>query len=217
MNNDILEILKRTRDSAEIENISNTQIRLLQSFGAEESENNKWKVDRKIRIRMGMQAVTLGSGIESVVDHLTWKDFEGFIAGILEEHNYRCIESFRRRGNKLRQGMEIDVIGLRGDTLIVVDAKMWSVRAGKVSAIKTAAEKQLKRTERLCSEIDALSMKLGEMKPGSYSLVPMLVTWVIEDVELYEGIPIIPIFKFNSFILEYYKYEDMIASVPCIV
>jgi hypothetical protein len=108
--------------------------------------------------------------------------------------------------------MEIDVVGVRGKTIIAVDAKMWSVRSGKASALKTAAEKQKTRTLELSLELDRLSKKLENVVKGSYTIFPVLVTWLVEEVELHEGVPVVPIFKLNSFIHELDYYEDLVVS-----
>lgn len=109
-------------------------------------------------------------------------------------------------------GMEIDVVGVRGRTIIAIDAKMWGVRSGKGSALKTAAEKQKTRTLELSSELDRLSKKLTSLTNGSYTIFPVLVTWLVEDVELHEGVPVVPIFKLNSFIHELDNYEDLVVN-----
>ena len=55
-------------------------------------------------------------------------------------------------------------------------------------------------------------MKITNLTPGDYLLFPVLVTWLVEDVELHEGVPVVPIFKLNSFILDFYQYEDLMVS-----
>jgi hypothetical protein len=89
---------------------------------------------------------------------------------------------------------------------------MWGVRSGKSSALKTAAEKQRVRTRRLGNKLDRLSKKIGGLKAGFYSVSPLLVTWLVEDVEIHDGVPVIPVFKLNSFILNLHQYEDLIAK-----
>ena len=215
MFNQIHEILDKTRDNQFYSNPTSSQIKILEYVGSKRNENKEWMVDRHIRIKLGIYAIELGTPIEEIVEKLTWKDFEGFIAEILQEHDYKCVESFRRRGRSEQRGMEIDVIGLKGTVFLVVDAKMWNIRRGKNSALQNAALKQFERTERLCSEMDALSSKINEIGHGVYTLIPLLVTWVVEDVEFHEGIPVVPIFKFNSFVLNFINFIDMVRYIEC--
>ena len=208
---EILKILKITKESDMLHMENEVSYSILSEY-AMKSKENRWTLDRSARIDLALMAVSLGAEIEQVVSHLNWKDFEGFIARILREHNYECVESFRRVGNSDRQGMEIDVIGIRNGVIVSVDAKMWGIRGGKASALRTAAEKQAKRTRRLGSELSNLAEKVRTMQKGEYVMRPMVVTWLIEDVEIHDGIPVIPVFKFNSFLLNYSMFEDRLRS-----
>ncbi|MGY5854124.1 MAG: hypothetical protein RTU92_11195 [Candidatus Thorarchaeota archaeon] len=211
----IIGILRRTKDSETLSSVSESDERLLAEFDLMPKPDGVWYLDRRTRIELAMTAISRGIETESVVAHLTWKDFEGFVASVLEEHNYRCVESFRRKGNSSIRGMEIDVIGVKTNTILSIDAKMWGIRKSKASSLKSAAEKQIVRTVRLCSEISRISEKIGEIKPGTYKMIPLIVTWFVEDVEFHDGVPILPLAKLNSFILDLDNYEDMIVSLNC--
>lgn len=211
----LMAVLKGTKDSESLYAVDEAIIELMVEVGASQALDDSWVLDRSARVSLAMQAISLGAEPEIVVNLLSWKDFEALVAGILEENNYRCVESFRRRGTSKMQGMEIDVIGVRGERIVAVDAKMWGVRTGKSSALKSAAERQKERTARLCGEIERLAEKIGGLPHGTYTLTPILVTWLVEEVILNEGVPIVPVFKLNSFILEISNYEDMIVCYEC--
>ncbi len=206
----IMEILKQSKEGNEVSDINTLENELFEQLGIPTSI--PFSIDRKQRIDLALIAATHGASVAEIVNLLTWKDFEGFVAGILAENNYRCVESFRRRGNSLKRGMEIDVVGVRGGTIIAVDAKMWGIRGGKASALKSAAEKQKIRTGELASELDTLSKKLNTLTEGTYTIYPVIVTWLVEEVELHEGVPVVPVFKLNSFILDLDQYEDMVVN-----
>ncbi len=205
----ILFLLKNTKDSSALEIVDRRTVGVLESLGTSRGLDDTWIVSRRNRITLAFKAVALGSAIETVVKLLTWKDFEGFVAEILEENEFRCVESFRRRGNSIIKGMEIDVVGVRGKTIVSIDAKMWGIRPGKSSALAHAAEKQKERTAQLANQMNRLARKLKPIPNGSYSLVPIIVTWMVEDIEFHEGVPVIPIFKLNSFILDLQMYDSM--------
>ena len=208
----IVDILRQTKNGREVSSTDSTIEKVLDQLGVPVSTGSSIQIDRTQRIDLAKVAVKEGANIADVIDLLNWKDFEGFVASILSENTYRCVESYRRRGNSLTHGMEIDVIGVRGDIIISIDAKMWSIRSGKTSALKTAAEKQKKRTLELSEELDKLSTKIGVLAEKTYRLFPVLVTWLVEEVELHEGVPVVPIFKLNSFILDLDQYEDLVVS-----
>ncbi len=211
----IVTALEQTKNSESLHTVDTTLTEILMETGASQALDDSWVLDRSVRVYLAMRAIALGAETENVVNLLSWKDFEGLVAGILGENDYRCIESFRRRGTSKMQGMEIDVIGARGQRIVAVDAKMWGVRTGKSSALKSAAGRQRKRTARLCGEIERLADRIGGLHRGTYTLTPILVTWLVEEVILSEGVPIVPVFKLNSFILEISNYEDMMVCYVC--
>ena len=208
----IAEILKLTKEDGNLESTDSINNEVLEQLGLPVPSEVPVIISRTMRIDLAKNAVREGANISEIIDLLTWKDFEGFIASILSENTFRCVESYRRRGNSLTHGMEIDVIGVKGDIIISIDAKMWSIRSGKTSALKTAAEKQKKRTLELSGELDKLSKKMGALAEKTYRLFPVIVTWLVEEVELHEGVPVVPIFKLNSFILDLDQYEDLVVS-----
>jgi hypothetical protein len=211
-NNTIIEILKQTKDGGVITKENESLTSFLEPFSISRGKEGELIVDREKRISIAMAAVERGMDIAEIISLLTWKDFEGLIASILVEHGFRCIESYRRRGNSTEKGMEIDVIGIRGKVVLSVDAKMWGVRGGKSSALRTAAVKQKERTIRLVTQSEHLSKKIRIETQRDYEFFPILTTWLVEEVELYEGVPVVPIFKFNSFILDFETYRDLIIS-----
>jgi len=208
----ILEILDQSKDTGKVTDLECVNTDLCYKFNLHVTQDETITVDREKRIDLAMQVVELGAEIVEVVKLMTWKDFEGLIAGILSENNFRCTESFRRRGSSDVKGMEIDVIGVRGPMALSVDAKMWSVRGGKASALRTAAEKQKERTIRLTTQLSRLSEKIPSMVKGQYTIIPIMVTWLVEEVELHEGVPVVPVFKLNSFIQDFELYEDLVVS-----
>ncbi|MHA1925440.1 MAG: hypothetical protein ACXABV_11750 [Candidatus Thorarchaeota archaeon] len=212
---DLMKILRESKEDNHLNEVDSGLGDILTAMGAVEIEAGKWKVDRSVRIDIALRAVSKGVEIERAVNLLTWKDFEGFVSNILTENDYRCVESFRKRGTSETRGMEIDVIGLRGNSIIAVDAKMWGIRIGKSSALKTAAEKQKERTKRLCKMMPLLAKKIDSLVNGYYTLMPVLVTWMVEEVVFHEGVPIVPVFLVNSFLQDIAVYEDLIATTSC--
>jgi hypothetical protein len=197
-------------ENGTINSTQNIDPTILDDLGYDKS--SEFHLEREDRIELAMRCVREGAEIARVVGVLTWKDFEGFVAGVLSENGFICTESYRRRGNEYVHGMEIDVIGHRGRNILSVDAKLWGVRAGKASALRTAARKQRERSADLAENLDKLSKKLGSLRAGEYSVYPVMVTWLVEDIEIYDGIPVVPIFKLNSFVLSFEQYQDMIVS-----
>jgi len=208
----VIEILDQSKDTGIVDDLESVDTDLCYNLNLHVNAEGKIVVDREKRIDLAMLLTEQGMEIADVVDLMTWKDFEGLVASILRENSFMCTESFRRRGTSHIKGMEIDVIGIRGHVSLSVDAKMWSVRGGKASALRTAAEKQKERTNRLTTQLQQLSKKIPSMTKGQYTIFPVMVTWLVEEVEMHEGVPVVPVFKLNGFIQDFEIYEDRIVS-----
>ncbi|TFF92163.1 hypothetical protein EU546_07815 [Candidatus Thorarchaeota archaeon] len=220
MNDPIQRILSLLKDSSDAEAIlvpDPHDVQILEQLGARDVGEGQWQIERDDRLDLAMAAVRNGAEVEQVVKVMNWKDFEGLVARVLDENGYRYAESFRRRGTDETEGMEIDVVGVKGHRVLSLDAKMWGIRAGKTSALASAAEKQSRRTERLKNELERIEQKIGTLEPGEYSLIPALVTWLVEDIQFHEGVPIVPIFKLNAFLLELDAFEQSMLSYKLIV
>ena len=208
----IIEILDQSKDTGIVDDLECVDTDLCYELNLHVDEESKIIVNREKRIDLAMLLTEQGVEIANVVELMTWKDFEGLVASILSENSFICTESFRRRGTSDIKGMEIDVIGIRGRMALSVDAKMWSVRGGKASALRTAAEKQKERTNRLTSQLERLSKKIPSMTKGQYNIFPVMVTWLVEEVEMHEGVPVVPVFKLNGFIQDFEIFEDRVVS-----
>ncbi len=208
----ILEILDQSKETGIVVDFECVDTDLCHELNLSVNQDGTMTINREKRIDIAMLITENGVEIADVVKLMTWKDFEGLIASILSENNFACTESFRRRGTSDIKGMEIDVVGIRGRIALSVDAKMWSVRGGKASALRTAAEKQKERTNRLTTQLERLSKKIPSLTRGQYTIFPIMVTWLVEEVELHEGVPVVPVFKLNSFIQDFEMYEDLVVS-----
>jgi len=208
----ILHLLEESKENGTISSLDDQSRSILAQLEVRKTMDEQLHISREQRVSLALLAVSSGAEIESVIERMTWKDFEAFVARVLTENDYACVESFRRRGNQLVKGMEVDVIGVKGNTVIAIDAKMWGVRPGKSSALMTAADRQKDRTARLPDQIKKLSDRIPSMRDGLYRVIPVLVTWLIENTEFQEGVPIVPVFQLNSFLLDLPVYEDMIVS-----
>ncbi|TFH04377.1 MAG: hypothetical protein E4H14_14890 [Candidatus Thorarchaeota archaeon] len=208
----IIEILDQSKETGIVDDLGCVDTDICHELNLHVNAEGRILVGREKRIDLAMLLTEEGMAIADVVDLMTWKDFEGLVASILGENSFICTESFRRRGTSDIKGMEIDVIGIRGRTALSVDAKMWSVRGGKSSALRTAAEKQKERTNRLTTQLEQLSKKIPSMTKGQYTIFPVMVTWLVEEVEMHEGVPVVPVFKLNGFIQDFEIYEDRVVA-----
>jgi hypothetical protein len=140
------------------------------------------------RIKVALLAIQSGNDIEIVSNFLSWQDFEAFASALLNISGY-ATECNLRFSKPTR--MQIDVLGFNHDSrlAIVIDCKHW--KRNHLSAVSLYARKQHQRTS------DLLIHRRMILRA-----VPVLLTFHPADIRVVDGIPVVPISKFSSFIQE---------------
>jgi hypothetical protein len=138
------------------------------------------------KIYTALLALRVGGDIEQVSSYLTWKDFEKLTSELLTSFGYRTRTNVRLA----KPRMEVDVVGtaLDGFTL-AVDCKHW--KRNNLSSISLFCEKQAGRAKRLIEHDKSISQ-----------VVPVVLTLHAESVSFVHEVPIVPILKFRSFLLD---------------
>jgi hypothetical protein len=70
-----------------------------------------------------------------------------------------------------------------------VECKKWAGNRYRLSAIKSAVRRHIERSEFYSSLTNE-------------NVIPVIVTLIEEEILLYEGVPVVPILKLDSFINE---------------
>ena len=138
------------------------------------------------KIYAALLALRVGGDIEQVSTCLTWKDFEKLASELLTSFGYRTRTNVRLA----KPRMEVDVVGtaLDGFTL-AVDCKHW--KRNNLSSISSFCKKQAARAERLIEHDKSISQ-----------VVPVVLTLHAESVSFVHEVPLVPILKFRSFLLD---------------
>jgi len=137
------------------------------------------------RLKAAALALQMGCDVEQVSERLSWQDFEQLASQVLLSLGYKTQTNIRFR----KPRMEIDVVGANSGFAIIVDCKHW--RRNNLSAISSYSRKQAVRAERLVRSDRKISQA-----------VPVVLTLHAESVSFMNGIPIVPIFRFRSFIMD---------------
>lgn len=138
------------------------------------------------RMRLAIHALENGNDFETISRALSWQDFEAFtstllnLAGYTSECNLYLSKPYR---------MQIDVVGVnhKSRLAIVADCKHW--KKNHRSSMLNHARKQAIR-----------SIKLLKCRRDISQVIPMMLTLYPMDIKFMEGVPIVPVSKFNSFI-----------------
>ena len=147
------------------------------------------------KLKSALSDIKSGVPIEEASRDVDWKDFEGLVAEVLESKNFEVVRNFRMK----KPTMEIDVVGIRLDTAVLIDCKHWKRMSN--SALEEIVQKQIERVKHYVSITDEIMA------------APVIVTLYQEGVKLINKVPIVPIMQFSSFIDEFYGNLENIRIV----
>jgi hypothetical protein len=137
------------------------------------------------RLRIAILALKMECDIEQISKQLTWKDFEGLTSSILKFSGYKTAINV----TFMKPRIEIDVVGIKSQFAIAVDCKHW--KYDSISLLSLYAKRQIERTKILLVKRNNIS-----------SAVPIILTLHSSKIRFIEGIPIVPITGFKSFLDE---------------
>ncbi|AIY90701.1 restriction endonuclease [Geoglobus acetivorans] len=120
----------------------------------------------------------------------SWQEFEEIVRNILEEHGFETRFRYVFRDESGRA--EIDVVAERFDLVLGIDAKRYTEKWYRLSAIKREAEKHAIRCKRL-------ERILGRR------VVPVVVP-LIDDLVYFHHSVIVPFEKLNDFLINVHAY-----------
>jgi hypothetical protein len=143
--------------------------------------------------------------LEIVSEESIWQNFERLAAFIFEKNDFRIKVNTVKTWNKKRR--QYDVIAKKSNQTFLIECKKWAGNRYRLSALKRAIVQHKERTifyENVCNE-DA---------------IPIIVTLIEEEILVFEGVPLVPVHKLNSFISEldnhiegnsFYDYEEYVS------
>lgn len=147
------------------------------------------------KIKAALYAVLKGATIDDAAAHLSWRDFEGLAAQILEEKNFSIVRNHIMTNPR----MEIDIIGIKLGISLLIDCKHWQKHSP--SALDAAVQKQIERTKHYVA------------KTNGAVAAPVIVTLYQDRVSFINKVPIVPIFQLSSFIDEFYGNLEDIKTI----
>jgi len=150
------------------------------------------------------QRILEGEQIEDIIQKIDWKEFEKLIAEILKKHNFNVHSNFRFKTDRR---FEVDVLAIRNKTSLLIDCKQWGRGRYKKTGLKYSVEEQEERTKQLKNFLKNNPIAQAELKiKKTTKFIPLLVTWFEEELLEHENIFIVPVWKFNEFLLSISEY-----------
>lgn len=118
-----------------------------------------------------------------------WIEFEKFITGILELHNFESFWNVNLTIGGIRR--QFDVIARKNNDIVGIDCKFWDNKKSKKTSLINSAVKQKERCL-LFKDLFGLT------------ITPLIVTNKEDLCGEYENINIVPLNKLNNYLLENY-------------
>ena len=146
-------------------------------------------------MKTAVLAIKTGVPIEEASRSVDWKDFEGLVAEILESKNFEVLRNFRMK----KPTMEIDVVGIRLGTAVLIDCKHWKRMSN--SALEKIV---LRQTDRVKHYVAITNEVVA---------APVIVTLYQEETRFVNKVPIVPIMQFSSFIDEFYGNLEKVRTI----
>lgn len=158
--------------------------------------------------------------LKKISELLDFNGFEALIQEILVRNEYKSTMNFRftdKSNLKSKTGQkkyEIDVIGIYGKNILLIDAKQWR-RKDSFSSINKAADLQYQRIIALKKNPDAFSRLIYKLlginpfikKHLPLKLIPIMVTMEENAIKLNNNkIPLVSISILNEFLQEFQIY-----------
>lgn len=145
------------------------------------------------RLMLAYNAIKSGVDVKRISKFLNWKEFEILCYNVMESFEYVCHRNVRFKFNSKR--FEIDVIGYKMSYVICLDCKHWSTN--RISMIKKIIKVHYDKTlifSKVFKNIFNLNLN------GKILFIPVVITLLDEIVGIYDGLPVVSIFKLNSFL-----------------
>lgn len=180
-------------------NTARSVLKYLVKRGIGQISRNSYSFSKADRMKVAILALQSGNDIETISRYLSWQDFEAFASDLLDLAGY-VAECDLRFSKPIR--MQIDVLGINYNShlAIVADCKHW--KRNDLSSISSYAIRQADRTSKL----------LVHRRKISHA-IPIILTLHAMDIRFVDGIPLVPVAKFNSFIEEVPLYLSEIKVI----
>ena len=167
-------------------NILSNSFKILQ-IKSDQAQPYPDKPDRNKKQICHFEDIKCMEDLTRVSNEVIWQNFERLTAFVFEKNNFLAVTNTVKTLKKRRR--QYDVIAKTNNKTFLVECKKWAGNRSRLSALKRAIELHKERTEfyRYLTREDA---------------IPIVVTLVEEEIVSYEGVPIVPILRLNSFINE---------------
>lgn len=145
--------------------------------------------------------------LEDASRYIPWDAFEELISYILSEWEFRIFSRVRVPVSGSRY--EFDVVAYRKPLVLLIEAKRHKYVSGKITQI---IRRHIMKVDGVAREPEVLMSRIG-CDWGEALLIPIVVTWHRVNNQLIDGVPVVSIYQFNSFIASLDSLLDSIKNI----
>jgi Holliday junction resolvase len=184
------------------------QVQPLKQEGLVSVNREFLEVTSRQRVMLAESLVRAGQDAQQVSRLLAWQEFEEFVETALDQSGFHSVRHVMFKGTLGRR--EIDVLAWNDVWILVVDCKHWSGVLAR-SRMKVAAEAQVERARALGGRPEV--MRRQGIRRIDLPLVPLILTLGEPRDRLIEGVPIVGLSRFSSFLQEASPYVDGFLTI----
>ena len=166
-------------------------------------------MDGRQRLVLAEQLIHNGFDPKKISSSLRWQEFEEFTEHVLCENGFSTRKHFVFKSRTRR--MEIDILAWNDTLILAVDCKHW-LRGLSTGRMKEAAHAQLERAIALSRKPELL-YRLKVKQPEGRSIIPAILALGELREPLIDGVPIVSVSKFLSFIYGVSPVDDAVRRV----
>ena len=167
------------------------------------------RVSQQARLSLAVKCLSDGIDIERVCKTAGWREFEDLVALIAESNGYATTKHLRFKSGTRRY--EIDVLALGTPWSLVIECKRW--RRSQQAALRSTASVQREKASLLAEALPNLGERVGRRIEHSLKLVPVVLMLSDVNMKTENGVPMVPIVKFQSFVEGFPGYVEDFAVI----
>ena len=169
--------------------------------------DKNYQITREQRAKLAILGFLQGIDFDKIINELIWQEFELLTTIVGDEFGYLAQTGLNFSTDERKY--QIDVILKSKPYVLFIDCKHYG-GTGKKTVLKKAAEEQITRVEAVKENLDSLQDKISVKGWRKTIFIPMIVTWLDDEIFFHDYVPIVPFTKLSSFLRNFYLYiEDM--------
>jgi hypothetical protein len=172
--------------------------------------DKNYQITREQRAKLAILGFLEGIDFDKIINELIWQEFELLTTIVGGEFGYLAQTGLNFSTDERKY--QIDVILKANPYVLFIDCKHYG-GTGKKSVLKKAAEEQITRVEAVKENLENLQDKMSVKGWKKAIFIPMIVTWLDDEIFFHELVPVVPFTKLSSFLRNFYLYFEDIYKI----